>query len=214
MRRNGEYHRINDFDNGKFNPLVARLVIRFQYQKCEREANGKFMKQEKTKIKRHEFEAVPTNAPAAHGQGALSGDAAIELSQGLPFLLAVTVPSNATLVFMSGHTPPVIDNSAPPDSVAAYGDTETQTVGVFNELKQSLEKIGLSFNSLIKLQVFVVGDPNQNGQMDNAGFSRAYARFFGTAEQPHKVVRTRVQVLSLVNPGWLVEVEAVAAIER
>jgi enamine deaminase RidA (YjgF/YER057c/UK114 family) len=46
--------------------------------------------------------------------------------------------------------------------------------------------------------------------MDNEGFSRAYAEFFGTPAQPHLVARTRVQVVGLVNPGWLVEVDAIA----
>jgi enamine deaminase RidA (YjgF/YER057c/UK114 family) len=63
---------------------------------------------------------------------------------------------------------------------------------------------------LVKLQVFLVGDPALGGRMDNEGFSRAYAEFFGTPEQPHLVTRTRVQVVGLVNPGWLVEIDAIA----
>lgn len=46
--------------------------------------------------------------------------------------------------------------------------------------------------------------------MDSEGFSRAYAEFFGTLSQPQLVARTRFQVVGLVNPSWLVELEAVA----
>ena len=49
------------------------------------------------------------------------------------------------------------------------------------------------------------------GRMDSEGFSAGYAQFFGTAAQPHLVARTRAQVVGLVNPGWLVEIEAIAA---
>ena len=52
--------------------------------------------------------------------------------------------------------------------------------------------------------------PALGERMDNEGFSRAYAAFFGTPAQPHLVARTRVQVVGLVNPGWLVAVDAIA----
>lgn len=113
-------------------------------------------------------------------------------------------------MLLSGHTPPVIDPTAPPDSIQAFGDTYKQTVGALKELQQSLKQLGLTMGNLVKLQVFLVGDPALGGRMDSEGFSRAYADFFGTPEQPHLVARTRLQVVGLVNPGWLVEGEAIA----
>jgi len=124
--------------------------------------------------------------------------------------MGVTVPGGRELVLLSGHTPPVIDPTAPPESVQAFGDTYQQAVGVFKELHQSLVRLGLTMSHVVKLQVFLVGDPALGGRMDNEGFSRAYAEFFGTPVQPYLVARTRVQVIGLVNPGWLVEVDAVA----
>lgn len=149
--------------------------------------------------------------PAAdHGQGPQSGDAQLRSGGALPFLLAAGVPMGAELLFLSGHTPPVIDAAAAPDSIAAFGDTYTQTKGAFQELGISLARLGLGFGNLVQIRALLVGDPALGGRMDSEGFSRAYAEIFGTAENPHLVARTRLQVAGLVNPGWLVELEAVA----
>ncbi|MDD2705830.1 MAG: hypothetical protein PHU07_10935 [Acidocella sp.] len=107
-------------------------------------------------------------------------------------------------------SPPVINPAAPPDSLAAFGDTYTQTVGALRELGASLNRLGLSFSNLAQLRALLVGDPALGNRMDSEGFSKAYAEFFGTAENPHLVARTRLQVIGLVNPGWLVELETIA----
>jgi enamine deaminase RidA (YjgF/YER057c/UK114 family) len=155
---------------------------------------------------------IRTPFPSAdHGQGPQSGDSQLRSGGSLPFLMAVAVPPGHELVILSGHTPPVVDTTAPPDSIAAFGDTYTQTIGAFRELEVSLKQLGLGFPDLVQLRCLLVGDPACGGRMDNAGFSRAYAEFFGTTENPNLVARTRMQVVGLVNPGWLVELEAVAA---
>lgn len=150
-------------------------------------------------------------ADGDHGQGPQAGDSSLRSGGALPFLLAVTVPAGRETIIFSGHTPPVIDPAAAPDSVTAFGDTYTQTRGAFEELEKSLSALGLTFGNLIQVRVLLVGDPALGGRMDSDGFSRAYGEFFGTPEQPHLVARTRLQVVGLVNPGWLVELEAVAA---
>ncbi len=155
-------------------------------------------------IERHVFET-------GHAQGPQAGDKQLSSGGALPFLLAAGVPAGKKLLLLSGHTPPVTDPSAPANSIQAFGDTETQTAGVFEEMQASLTRLGLSFGNLVKLTVYLVGDPALGGRMDNEGFSAAYARYFGTQAQPHLVARTRVQVVGLVNPGWLVEIEAIAA---
>ena len=147
----------------------------------------------------------------AHGQGPQSGDSQLQSGGVLPFLLAAGVPAGQEIFFLSGHTPPVINPAVAPDSIAAFGDTFTQTMGAFRELGASLARLGIGFANLVQIRALLVGDPALGGRMDSAGFSRAYAAFFGTAENPHLVARTRLQVVGLVNPGWLVELEAVAA---
>lgn len=128
-----------------------------------------------------------------------------------PILTGATVKPGAALTFLSGQVPPVIDRQAPPDSAQAYGDTKTQTIGVLNRIRIALEGLGLGMGDIVKMTVFLVGDPANGGKMDFKGFSDGYAQFFGTAGQPNVVARSTMQVAALVNPGWLVEIEVIAA---
>ncbi|MEN9231094.1 MAG: RidA family protein [Thermostichus sp. DG02_5_bins_236] len=127
-----------------------------------------------------------------------------------PILQAVEVPPGATLVMLSGQVPPVVDPNADPRSVAAFGDTYTQTVGVLKRIQDILESIDLTMSDVVKMQVFLVGDPEMDGMMDFAGFMKGYREFFGTEEQPNLPVRSTMQIAGLVNPGWLVEIEVEA----
>ena len=127
-----------------------------------------------------------------------------------PILQAVEVPPTAKLVMLSGQVPPVVDPDAEPRSVAAFGDTYTQTVGVLERIQGILESIDLTMSDVVKMQVFLVGDPEMDGVMDFAGFMEGYREFFGTEDQPNLPVRSTMQVSGLVNPGWLVEIEVEA----
>ncbi|WP_240500046.1 Rid family hydrolase [Sphingomonas montana] len=64
---------------------------------------------------------------------------------------------------------------------------------------------------VIKLTVFVAGDPQLGGKMDLAGMNDAFKLYFGTAENPNTVARSTVQVAALAAPQFLVEIEATAA---
>jgi enamine deaminase RidA (YjgF/YER057c/UK114 family) len=128
-----------------------------------------------------------------------------------PILMGASVPPGTMVTFLSGQVPPVIDQQAPADSPRAYGDTKTQTIGVLNRIRVALEGMGLGMGDVIKMTVFLVGDPAAGGKMDFKGFSEGYAQFFGTANQPNVVTRSTMQVSGLVNPGWLVEIEVIAA---
>ncbi len=86
-----------------------------------------------------------------------------------------------------------------------------RAIGVFNKIQTLLAAQGYSLRDVIKLTVFLVGDPKLGGRQDFKGFSDAYAQFFGTPQQPNKVARSTVQVAALANPGYLVEIEATAA---
>lgn len=128
-----------------------------------------------------------------------------------PILTGVTVPGGTTLIHLSGQVPPVVDTTKAGTSIEAFGDTKQQSIGVFRKIESLLTAQGLSLGDVVKLTVFLVGDPKLGGKQDFKGFSEAYAQFFGTAAQPNKVARSTVQVAGLVNPGFLVEIEAVAA---
>ena len=128
-----------------------------------------------------------------------------------PIAAAVTVPAGSDLVFVSGATATVADPSAPAGSIAAYGNTETQTVSVLKSLAATLDRVGLKLSDVVQLRVFLVGDPDKGGKMDFAGLQAGYTQFYGTPAQPNLPARTTVQVASLAGPGLLVEIDAVAA---
>jgi enamine deaminase RidA (YjgF/YER057c/UK114 family) len=128
----------------------------------------------------------------------------------LPISQAVELPADATLIYLSGQIPPVIDATADPTSVAAFGNTQTQTINILNHIEDILAGLDLTLSDVVKMQVFLVGDPSMEGAMDFSGFMAGYTQFFGTAEQPNLPSRSAMQVAGLVNPGWLVEIEVVA----
>jgi enamine deaminase RidA (YjgF/YER057c/UK114 family) len=126
-----------------------------------------------------------------------------------PISAAVEVPAGKTTVYLSGAVPR-LEADAPKDSADAYGDTEAQTINVLNSIKKQLESMGLGLGDVIKMQVFLVGDPALDGKMDFAGFMKGYRQFFGTAEQPNLPSRSAFQIAGLANPAYRVEIEVVA----
>jgi enamine deaminase RidA (YjgF/YER057c/UK114 family) len=149
--------------------------------------------------------------------GPAAGDEARQIvrtpipNSNFPISLAVRVPAGAETVYFSGMVPNVADPAAPKDSLAAYGDTETQANSVFERLGQALQAQGLGFGDVVLLHVYLVGDPAKGGKLDFAGLQAAYTKHFGTADQPNKPARSAVQVAALAGPGFLVEIEATAA---
>lgn len=129
----------------------------------------------------------------------------------LPIVESVTVPATAETLYLSGEVASLDSGAAQAGAPHGYGDTEAQTMRVFGKIQQTLARRGYGLGDVVKLTVFLVGVPERQGRLDLAGFTRAYLRFFGTAEQPNLVARTTVQVAALGDPGYLVEIEAVAA---
>ena len=127
-----------------------------------------------------------------------------------PIALAVTIPPGTAIHFISGQVPPIVDKMADPVSVAAFGDTRTQTVGVLKKIEDVLKGMGLGMGDVVKMQVFLVGDPAKGNKGDVTGFMEGYTQFFGGA-QPNLPARAVFQVAALSNPGWLIEIEVVAA---
>lgn len=127
-----------------------------------------------------------------------------------PILAAVEVPAGKTTVYLSGMVPTRANADAGKDVTAVYGDTKTQTISVMNVIRTQLESMGLTIGDIVKMQVFLVGDPARDGKMDFAGFMQGYSQFFGTAEQPSLPTRSTLQVVALANPDFLVEIEVTA----
>lgn len=127
-----------------------------------------------------------------------------------PIAQAVEVPSGKTTVYVSGAVPSVVDEKAEKGSRAAYGDTKTQTVSALKSIEKTLAGLDLKMGDVVKMQVFLVGDPDKEGKMDFAGFMDGYTQFFGTKEQPNLPSRSVVQVAGLASPAFLVEIEVTA----
>jgi enamine deaminase RidA (YjgF/YER057c/UK114 family) len=129
-----------------------------------------------------------------------------------PIASAVEVGGGASTVFLSGQVPPNLDATPGSGRTPNYGaDTKTQTVGALGSIQKTLAGMGLSMGDVIKMQVFLVGDPNKGGKMDFAGFMEGYTQFFGTtAGQPNLPSRSVFQVVALASPAFLVEIEVVA----
>ena len=138
------------------------------------------------------------------------------LPDGNPFPIsaAVTVRGDLDTVYVSGALPTVVDKNAPKGSIAAFGDMETQTVSTLNAIKSSLARLGLDMSHVVKMTVFMVGDPSKDNKVDFAGLMAGYSKFFGTPEQPNKPARSALQVAALVVPGALVEIEVIAVKPR
>lgn len=127
-----------------------------------------------------------------------------------PISAAVEVPAGKSTVYLSGMVPPVTNKDAPNGSVASYGNTEAQTVAVLKRIQEQLARLKLGMGDVVKMQVFLVGDSDNDNKLDFAGFMKGYTQFFGTKEQPKLPVRSAFQVAALAGPGMLVEIEVTA----
>lgn len=128
-----------------------------------------------------------------------------------PISTTVSVPASANLVFFSGNLADVANPDAPKGTIEAYGDTYTQTISILKKFEKLLAAEGLSLGDVVKVNVFLAGDPKLENKMDFAGLNKAYMQYFGSATQPNKPVRTALQVAALPMPGGLIEIEMTAA---
>jgi enamine deaminase RidA (YjgF/YER057c/UK114 family) len=125
-----------------------------------------------------------------------------------PIAQAVKVRGDATTYYISGQVPPVVSKDAEPNTPQAYGDTKTQTIGALTRIKAILEGLGLGMGDVVKMQVFLVHDTR--APMDFKAFMEGYTQFFG-GNQPNLPARSVIGVAALANPGFLVEIEVIAA---
>ena len=128
-----------------------------------------------------------------------------------PISTTVSVPAASRIVFFSGNLAEVANPDAPKGSIEAYGNTTTQVTSILKKFEKLLAAQELTLADVVKVNVFMVGDPALGGKMDFAGLNAAYSQYFGSATQPNKPVRTALQVFALPMPGGLVEIEMTAA---
>jgi enamine deaminase RidA (YjgF/YER057c/UK114 family) len=126
-----------------------------------------------------------------------------------PIATSIEVPSGFSTIYLSGMGADVANAAAPKMSLAAYGDTETQTRSALTKIAAALAGLHLGMGDVVQMHVYLVADPKL-GHLDFAGMMKAYKAFFGGKDQPNLPTRSAMQVAALVNPGWLVEIEVVA----
>jgi enamine deaminase RidA (YjgF/YER057c/UK114 family) len=114
-------------------------------------------------------------------------------------------------LYLSGQlASPVTPADAASGKPAVYGNTEAQALSALNKIQALLKEQGLDMKDVVKMTVFLAGDPAKENKLDFAGLQASYLKFFGTKDQPNKPARSAMQVAALAAPWALVEIEVIA----
>ena len=108
--------------------------------------------------------------------------------------------NNGTLIYLAGQ---VSSNAA--GELVGEGNCEAQAEQVFRNLKLAVEAAGATMADIVKMNIYIVAD------VDQAEVPKLRAirdRYVWTPP-----ASTLVFVSRLARPGWLIEIEAVAAID-
>jgi enamine deaminase RidA (YjgF/YER057c/UK114 family) len=127
-----------------------------------------------------------------------------------PISGGVALPAGA-MVWTSGTVAPPANQAAPADSRERFGDTRTQAVAILRSIEQQLQSQGLTMRDVVYLRAYLTPDPENNGVPDWRGWNEAYGQFFANDANPTRTARSTVGVSHLINPLWLIEIEAFAA---
>lgn len=87
-------------------------------------------------------------------------------------------------------------------------DLEAQTIAVFKNLETLLKECNSGFQDVVKMNTYIV---NFNPEVDLPIFRKVRKAFLGTEDYP---ASTLVGVTVLGNRNWLIEIEAVAVMEK
>jgi enamine deaminase RidA (YjgF/YER057c/UK114 family) len=94
---------------------------------------------------------------------------------------------------------------------AVWGNTEEQCTGAFTAIQAALKEQGLDMGDIVEMQIFLAADPANGNKIDVPAMNRAYAKFFGTPEQPNRPVRMAgMQLVQLGSATSLVEIMTIA----
>lgn len=103
------------------------------------------------------------------------------------------------LLFVSGWLDPELEK---------HPDTKSQTEGIYKDLEKYLETQKLTLGDVVMIHAYI------GSEAGHAGYSAAYAEFFG-ADQPNKPAHTLLdEVLPAAKRGALVEIDIIAVRSR
>ena len=110
--------------------------------------------------------------------------------------------NKGTIVYLAGQVPCDVSGK-----LVGAGDVEAQAEQVYRNIKAALEAAGGTMADIVKLNTYILAE------VDPANLVKLRAvrdRYVNTAHPP---ASTLVYISRLAQPGWLIEIEAVAAIE-
>jgi len=111
-----------------------------------------------------------------------------------PYSHAVEVPEGSRLLYISGEVGVLPDGTRP-------ATIEAQAEACWQNIKAILADAGMGIGDLVKITTYLVRPE------DVAAAGAARARHFGDARPGSATIIVK----ALVDPGWLIEIEAVAA---
>lgn len=111
-----------------------------------------------------------------------------------PYSHAVEVPPSSRMLYISGEVGAKLDGTVP-DSIEEQADC------VWQNILAILKSASMNVEDLVKITTYVVKEE------DLAAAGAARAKYFGGA----RPASATLVVPALVKPGWLIEIEAVAA---
>ena len=129
---------------------------------------------------------------------------------GLPIASSITVPAGAELMFIGGTLADVTKTGTAPGSAPQLGDTAAQAHSVLGKIQSELVAAGYAMSDIVKMDVYLVADPDKGGQVDMIGLLSAYMAYFDK-DAGGLPTRTTVQVVGLPLPGALVQIAVTAA---
>ena len=128
----------------------------------------------------------------------------------VPIATSLKIPAGAEWVFVGGTIADAVESSTLDGSTGRMGDTAAQARSVLDKIAAELGAQGFGMSDVIKMNVFLVGDPDRGGAADYAGLMSAYLAHFGK-DSGGLPTRTTVQIAGLPVPGALVAIDVIAA---
>ena len=108
--------------------------------------------------------------------------------------------NKGTLIYLAGQV-----SSDASGKLVGEGNFEAQVEQVFGNLKLALEAAGATMADIVKMNIYLVAEVDQ-GEVPKLRAIRD--RYVNVAKPP---ASTLVVVTRLARPGWLIEIEAIAA---
>ncbi|WP_414469895.1 RidA family protein [Methanobacterium sp. ACI-7] len=123
------------------------------------------------------------------------------LNKNPAFSNVVIVPAGIKTIFIGGQ-----DSINESGEIIGKGDIKKQTEQVLNNIKIALKSAGAGIENIIKWNIYIV-----QGNDPGPAFEISH-KIIGKIENPPAI--TVVFVSSLVNPDFLVEIDAIAVVNE